>query len=59
MACLRGRSPHRVFKLPLVSFLSPVEATGVSGSPGWGRHTVAWLSVPSTGVNSPPAWPSM
>lgn len=53
MACLRGSfSPHRGLQAPLGLVLSPVEATGVSGSPGWGRHTVAWLSVPNLGMNS-------
>ena len=28
------------------------EATGVSGSPGWGGRVLAWLSVPLLGMNS-------
>lgn len=53
MACLGGS-----FSPPQMSSSSPWsrsvtgEATGVSGSPGWGRHVVAWLSVPLLGMNS-------
>lgn len=43
--------PIEVFKLPSVSFC-PGEGTGVSGSPGWGGHAVAWLSVSFLGMNS-------